>query len=566
MCSARVQAASTRCGDNPRVPEAAAELEGGRRAFERQAWAEAYESLSAADRAGSLAPSDLELLATSAYMTGRAAKYLAVLERAHAAHLHAGEPLAALRCAFWIGATLAERAEMGRAGGWLARARRLLEAEGDDRPERGYLLLPLAFEQVARGDLAAAAATAGEAVAVGERFGDPDLLALAAQLRGTVLIRAGRLDEGLGLLDEAMVAVAAGETSPIPSGIVYCGVILACQSAHEVGRAQEWTAALSEWCERQPELVAFTGRCLIHRAELMQLRGAWQEGVEEARRACERALAAENRAAAGEACYRQGEIYRLRGELAEAEECYREASRHGREPQPGLALLRLAQGRVDAATAVIDRALAETAESARRVALLPAAVEIMLAAGATNEARAAAGELERLTEGQATPMLEAIAASARGAVELACDDAPGALVGLRRGWELWQHLGAVYEAARGRVLVGLACRALGDEEAAALELEAAREVFERLGAAPDLDRIDALGRIGGEGEGEGSGLSARELEVLRLVAAGNSNRAIAAELVISEHTVARHLQNIFAKLGVSSRTAATAYAYEQRLV
>ncbi len=278
------------------MPEATAELERGRQAFARQAWASAHTSLSAADRAEPLAPADLELLATAAYMTGRATEYLAVLERAHGAHVETGDSAAAMRCAFWIGITLAQRGEMGRGGGWLARAARLLQADSEDRAEHGYLLLPTVFQEVRSGRLEAAATTAGEALAIGERFGDRDLFALSAHLRGDVLIRAGRLEEGLRLLDEAMVAVTAGETSPIPSGIVYCGVILACQDAHDVGRAQEWTAALSAWCERQPDLVAFTGRCLVHRAELMQLRGAWPEGLEEARRACERALAAENAA------------------------------------------------------------------------------------------------------------------------------------------------------------------------------------------------------------------------------------------------------------------------------
>ena len=239
-------------------------------------------------------------------MLGREEDYLGILERAYRAHLDAGEGLAALRCAFWIGVTLASSGEMGRAGGWLGRAERLLDREGGDRVEGGYLLLPLVFEQEGSGDLEAAAATAAEAAAVGERFGDPDLFALAAHEQGHILIRLGRLKEGLALLDESMVAVTAGELSPIVSGIVYCGVILACQDAHEVRRAQEWTVALTGWCERQPDLVAFTGRCLVHRAEIMQLRGAWAEAIEEARRAAERCLRAENRRPRARRCYRAG--------------------------------------------------------------------------------------------------------------------------------------------------------------------------------------------------------------------------------------------------------------------
>ena len=247
-------------------------------------------------------------------MIGREAEYRDLLERAHRAHLAAGDELAALRCAFWIGVTLASHGEIGGASGWLRRAQRLLDRLGQDRVERGYLLLPAVFEQEAGGDWETAATTAGEAAAIGERFGDSDLFALAAHQQGHILIRLGRLTEGLGLLDEAMVAVTAGELSPIVAGIVYCGVILACQEAHDVGRSREWTAALSNWCARQPDLVAFTGRCLVHRAEIMQLEGAFSDALEEARRAAERGLQGENPAAAGEAYYRQGEIHRVRGD------------------------------------------------------------------------------------------------------------------------------------------------------------------------------------------------------------------------------------------------------------
>ena len=223
------------------------------------------------------------------------------------------------------------------------------------------MLLPAVFEQEAGGDLEGAAATAGEAVAIAERFGDSDLFALAAHAQGHMLVEAGRLREGLPLLDEAMVAVTAGEPSPIVSGIVYCGVILACRDAHEIRRAQEWTLALTRWCERQPDLVAFTGRCLVHRAEILQLRGDWADALAEAKRAQERCRQAENDAAAGDACYREGEIHRVRGDFEAAESAYREGSRHGREPHPGLALLRLAQGKTDAAAAAIRRVLDETA-------------------------------------------------------------------------------------------------------------------------------------------------------------------------------------------------------------
>jgi DNA-binding CsgD family transcriptional regulator len=414
------------------------------------------------------------------------------------------------------------------------------------------------FQHEAAGDFAAAAAAAGEAVRIGERFGDRDLFALAIHGQGHMLIKDGRVREGLALLDEGMVAVTAEELSPIVTGIVYCGVILACQEVYEVRRAREWTRALSDWWALQPEMVAFTGRCLVHRAEILQLDGSWPDALEEARRAGERFVATKN-PAAGLARYRQGELLRLQGEFAAAEAAYKEASGFGWEPQPGLAQLRLAQGRAEAAAAAIRRAEAATSLAIERARLLPAFVEIMLAVGETQSARRACAELQELARGFDSAMLTALVAHAQGAVHLAEGDAQAALVALRAAREAWHALEAPYEIARTRVLVGEACQVLGDDEAAALELEAARSIFERLGAKPDLARL--LARTT-----HSHGLSRRELEVLRLVASGKSNREIASALVISEHTVARHVQNIFAKLGLSSRAAATAFAYEHDLV
>ena len=544
--------------------DAIAELERGRSAYEAQSWLEAFELLSSADRLDGLGGEDLELLATSAFMLGRESDYLELLVRAHRAHLDAAQRLAAVRCAFWVGVHLARRGDAGRAGGWLARAHRVLAREPGEHVERGYLLLPGMFEQTARGDLVGAAATAGEAAAIGERFGDPDLFALAAHEQGQILIQAGNLEDGARLLDEAMVGVTTGELSPIVSGIVYCGVIMACQDAHDVRRAQEWTAALTDWCARQPDLVAFTGRCLVHRAEILQLRGEWGDALAEARRAADRCLQSENPAAAGEAAYREGEINRLRGELSAAEDAYRRASRHGWEPQPGLALLRLSQGNTGAAVAAIRRLLAETVEPGRRVDLLAAYVEITLAAGDLDAARSAHAELEHLAEGREAGALGAMAAHARGAVALAEGAPSEALPALRSAGQAWRGLEAPYEAARARALLAQACRALGDEDSASLELEAAREELARLGAQPELTRLDSLQVRGAPARLRG--LSDRELEVLRHLAAGETNKVIAAELVLSERTVDRHVSNIFAKLGVSSRAAATAYAYEHQLV
>jgi DNA-binding NarL/FixJ family response regulator len=484
-------------------------------------------------------------------MLGRDDDHVAALERAHHAHT---DPLAAARAAFWIGINLTLRGE-SRAAGWFGRARRLVEREGRECVEQGYLALARMFEHRAAGDLDAAIAAAAEAAAFGERFGDADLFALAAEDQGTMLIVGGRVVEGLALLDEAMVAVTAGELSPMVNGFVYCGVITGCQAAYEPRRAREWTAALTRWCESQPDLVSFTGTCLVHRAEILQLHGDWRAALDEARRARERCDAAMNAPVAAQALYRQGELHRLRGDIDAAETAYRDASRRGYEPQPGFALLRLAQGNVETAAAAIRRLLAETSDPVQRAGLLPAAVEILLAAGDLTAAQAACDELVSLAERGG--MLGALADRSRGAVALAAGDPQAALASLRRAAQAWLELDAPYEAARTRVLVSEACGAVGDADAAALERDAARETFERLGAAPDVARL---------APDDTHGLTARELQVLRLVAIGRSNREIASALVISEHTVARHVQNLFVKLGVSSRTEAGAFAFTHGLV
>ena len=539
-------------------------LERGRASYAARAWGAAYGALAQADGEAPLDPPDLELLATAAYMLGRDDEWMAVLERAHQRYADAGDPRRAAHCAGWVGVNHMLRGEMGPATGWLGRAQRLLEDEGDC-VERGYALIPDIFRNAAAGDWEAAAASAGDAAAIGRRFGDPDLFALATHAQGQMLATGGRVAEGLALLDEAMVALTTSELSPIVSGLVYCGVIRACQAVYEVRRAREWTTALSRWCDGQSDLVAFTGRCLVHRAEILQLAGDWNDALVEARRAGERLAAGFNQAAAADALYRQAELHRVRGELADAERAYREASRLGHEAQPGLALLRLCQGRGEAAAATVHRVLGEATVPHKRVGLLAAAVEVFLAVDEVRTADGACAELEGLTAAFGSELLRGVAWHARGAVELARGEPAGALASLRRAIETWHELRAPYEEARSRELVGLASRALGDDDTAALELAAARACYEELGAAHDLRR---LGRAGGDARTASTahGLSARELEVLRLVAAGGTNKAIADELVLSARTVDRHVSNIFAKLRVSSRAAATAYAYEHDLV
>ena len=534
----------------------------GRDAYGRKAWEDAYTSLTRADETVPLAVADLERLAWSAGLTGRDKDFLRVLERIYHGHLEANASQRAARSAFWLGLRLLSLGEVSRATGWLGRAERLIADQ--DWVERGYLLIPVIHRHLAAGDYEIACGTAANAIEIGERFGEADLIAFARCLLGRVLLRQQRIAAGLASLDDAMLAATTGELSPLIAGLIYCSAIDSCHEVFALGRCREWTSALAAWCAAQPQLVTFTGSCLVHRAEIMQLNGAWTDAIEEARRASTRFSSAIDPEAVAAAFYQQAEIHRLRGEFNAAENDYRSSTQFGGEPQPGLALLRMAQGRGDAALNTIRRSVGATTKQLTRVRLLPAYIEIALAADKVEEARVACMELEKIAESLDSDIVSAIADHARGALRLAEGDARGALEPLRRAFTVWHQTGAPYLAARLRVLVGLACGTLGDVDGASMEFGAARAVFRELGAVPDLNRVDALTKS--ERPDRPNGLTRRELQVLRLIAAGTINKTIAARLFISEKTVHRHVSNIFTKIDVSSRSAATAYAYEHKLV
>jgi DNA-binding NarL/FixJ family response regulator len=544
-----------------REPMAVADrAERARGAFERRLWGDAFDQLSAAHRAGQLDVEDLERLAVAAYMVGRDDACDDAWVEAHRTWSHGGEAERAARCAFWQALGLFFRGDLAPAMGWVARGGRVLGDSRGESVEQAWLRMLTALPRLFEGD-ADVYSSFVDAGAIAERFADADATMFARLCRGYALILQGRVAEGVALLDEVMVAVTADEVAPLLAGIAYCQVIALCQAVFDLRRAREWTDALTRWCDSQPDLVPFRGNCLVHRCEIFQLQGAWTEALESARRARELLAGPPAWDALGSAYYQLAEIERLRGELSEAEESYRQASLAGRDPEPGMSLLRLARGRVDLALPTIRRALDEAEDPIARSRLLPACVEVMLEAEDVAAARAAADELAEIATQLDAPYLTALAADAAGAVILAEGDTRAALAKLRTAQRSWRELEVPHQAARVRVLIGIACRELGDDASAELEFEAARSMLEELGARPDLER---LARIAGSPRP--GGLSRRESEVLTLVAAGKTNRAIATELFISEKTVARHVSNIFAKLSLSSRAEATGFAYKHGLV
>lgn len=537
----------------------------GRAAFDRRAWSDAYDDLRAAAESRDLEPEDLRRLAMAAYLTGRNEAAEQGLERLHHVYLDDRDVDRAATWAVWLAILLFQRGQHAQGGGWLSRAQRLLDDADLDCAARGYLLVPLALHAMEAEHAPRRAHELFEQVSTtARRFDDADLAVLGLLGRGQAMIADGDVDHGVPLLDEVMVAATTGDVSPILTGIAYCAVIVTCTKVFDMRRAQEWTGVLSRWCSDQQGLRPYQGQCLVHRSEIMQLHGEWAEAMEEIERACAHLAKTAGDPVMGMARYQQAELLRLRGQFARAGEAYRQAGEWGHPLQPGLALLRLAEGRVDDALAAIDREIAATeGDRVRRARVLAAYVEIMLAADQVDAARVGVDELQTIAADFHSTYLEAVATEGRGAVHLASGEAARASEVLRHAWQRWQALDAPYETARVRLLMARAYRRLGDHDTADMELQAAALVFQRLKAAPVLEQINELSRR--PEQGAPGGLTPREVEVLKLVATGATNREIADTLVITEKTVARHLSNMFTKLGVASRTAATAWAYEQHL-
>ncbi len=536
-------------------------IERGRAAFARRAWAEAFDLLTDADRETPLGLDDLEMAGFAAQYAGHDEASIQLGVRFHRAAIGAGAFARAARVGFWIGMAFLRRGDVTQGGGWIGRATHLLDEHDLDTVERGYLAVPDGIRQV-EADPAAALAAFQRAADYAERFGDADLMALSRLGRGRSLIGLGETERGVSFLDDAMVAMMSDDLSPIVTGIVYCAAIEAFAEIFDLRRAQDWTQALSDWSERQPGLVPFRGRCLVYRSELKRLHGDWAGAFDEARQAQELLLRPPPEPAVGEAYYEQAELHRLRGEYTAAETAYGEASRWGRRPEPGLALLLLARGRGPAARVMIDRAVTEAPDDIGRVRLLPALAQVTLETGDLVAARSTLDDLAAAERARPSPMLSATIARLAGEVRLAEGEAREALPLLRRAESIWRELDAPYDTARARAALGDVLRRIGDTDSASLEFDAALRTFRELGASPDVERVE---RLAGRPAGHPGGLSDREVEVLRGVAAGDTNRSIAADLGISDRTVDRHVSNIFAKLGVSSRAAATAYAVEHHL-
>ncbi|MHB8660051.1 MAG: LuxR C-terminal-related transcriptional regulator [Solirubrobacteraceae bacterium] len=516
---------------------------------------------------------DLVRLGDAAYWAGSLEMSLGAMERAYVAFRAGGDDCSAALVALSLRLDYTTKPALATATGWLRRAERLLEGQ----PEclaHGYLAGVYAVQAIARGDLDRALAETERMIELGARLPDRDLHVLGLQRQGQVLVARGAVVRGLELLDEVVVAAMSGELGINAIAVVYCSAIATCRDLGDYGRAGEWSDAAKRWCEREASR-GFPGLCRVYHGEIVRRRGGWQQAEQEVRLACDELREFGVRAMAGAGAYELGEICRLRGDLASAERAYREASECGCDPQPGLALLRLVQGDVEVAVAMISAALAdrepreeleelaawhESRDRLSRARLLPSQIGIALAHGDLVLARAASHELDAIAAEYRSGAFEAEAACARASLALAEGDLPRALAAARSGRLLWQQLEMPYEVACARMTLGAIARAASDADTARLQLTAALEGFRQLGAKGEASRVQeqlhALSRDGGGRDDQL--LTARELEILRLVAEGLTDTEIAVRLFLSPHTIHRHLANVRTKLGQPSRAAAVA--------
>lgn len=538
-------------------------IEKGREAFSRKDWVKAYKLFSAVYTDPEMEPADLEQLATAAYLTGNDADCIEFWTLAHQEYLNNNRQKKAAYCAFWTGFILFMKGESARGSGWFSRANRLLNEYKKECVENGFMLIPQALGYLQKREAETAFNLFKKAGEIAVHFKNKDLLTLSRLGRGQALIQQENFAEGRELLDEAMVAVVSEEASPVVAGIVYCAVIDACRKSSDLDRAREWTTAFSRWCDKQTGLIPYRGQCLVRRAEIMQIHGEWTDAMAEVQKAFE-LVPRSIPPATGNAFYCKAELFRLQGEFVKAEEAYRQANQWGRKPQPGLALLRLAQGKQEAAVSSIRSIEKEKKDPLSRSSILPAFIDIMLETHDIPAAETAAKELQAIADSLNSPYLQAVAVRAHGHLLLVNNNPRQALDKLLLAWSRLKGMEAFYESARTRVLIGRAYMELGDQYTAEMELDAACWMFRKLNAAHDLEMAGKFTKR--SGESETFGLTPRETEVLCCLATGKTNREIASDLFISERTVDRHVSNILAKLNLSSRAAATAFAFEHKII
>ncbi|MDQ4097034.1 MAG: LuxR C-terminal-related transcriptional regulator [Actinomycetota bacterium] len=507
-----------------------------------------------------MSAAELDRLGESLFWLDRPDDSIAVLGRAFTAHVADGDHAGAAMAAWQLFYDHALVGEMALGNGWLERARREA-SQAEDPAVAGFVAVAESDFAAGAGALEDAVTHAERAVKLGRTTGHANLTAMALQANGRALVACGRLDDGITALDEAMVAVVNRELTPLFTGWVYCNALSTCHDLADLTRAIEWSDSAMRWCDDLREGRLYPGICRLHVVELAMLRGTWESAAAMAQQACDE-LSSHDPRYAGEAHYLIGELHRMAGDLDLGEEAFTRAHQLGRVPQPGLGRVRLAQGRLDAAVNGLRLALEPPPLAPlRRTELLAALTEAHLAVGDTDAASAVAAAMADVVVGAASVYLDAVKRTTQAQVLLARDDALAACRCAGEAVARFHALGLPYDEARAREIRGAAARVIDELDTAQLELTAAHDTYQRLGAEPDERRVAAL-----LGEPPPSPLSSREIEVLRLVARGGTNKEVAGELVVSEHTVARHLSNIYTKLGVGSRSAATAWAYERSLM